>query len=242
MSETYSPVLHRIDQAIRWRAVHPNEPIPPPHEILVKYSQPPKELVIGAKRKLEELVSAANVKKGTLNRCRERKALIITSNAVPPKLKGRKKNRTEVKPISGLNVEELLQSDSEKKSNQISPQNAIPGFRQMLDAVKDISGIRNAVTQLGSIIETQIKDSFGDINYGRAIEELSFMRSEMIEIEEPAIYNDFVRTLKTKLLKGELSGDRRDMWYELKKAELGLIDSKQSESSTVTNEDAKLVS
>lgn len=166
----------------------------------------------------------------------------MTSNAVPPKLKGRKKNRTEVKPFSGLNVEELLQSDSGKKSNQISPQNAIPGFRQMLDAVEDISGIRDAVTQLGSIIETQIKDSFGDINYGRAIEELDVMRSEMIEIEEPAIYNDFVRTLKTKLLKGELSGDRRDMWYELKKAELGLIDSKQSESSTVTKEEAKQVS
>lgn len=77
MSETYSPVLHRIDQAVRWRAVHPDEPIPPPHEILVKYSQPPEELVIGAKRKLEELVSAADVKKGTLNRCRELEALIL---------------------------------------------------------------------------------------------------------------------------------------------------------------------
>lgn len=112
----------------------------------------------------------------------------------------------------------------------------------MLDVVEDISGIRDAVAQLGSIIETQIKDSFGDINYGRAIEELDVMRSEMIEIEEPAIYNDYVRTLKTKLLKGELSGDRRDMWYELKKAELCLIDSKQSESSNVTKEDAKHVS
>lgn len=69
MSDTYSPVLHRIDQAIRWRAVHPNEPIPPPHEILVKYSKPPEELVISAKRKLEELASVADVKKGTLNRC-----------------------------------------------------------------------------------------------------------------------------------------------------------------------------
>lgn len=157
-------------------------------------------------------------------------------------MKGRKKSRTEVKPCSGLNVEELLQSDYGKKSNQISPQNAIPGFRQMLDDVEDISGIRDAVTQLGSIVETQIKDSFGDINYGRAIEELGVMRSEMIEMEEPALYNDFVRNLKTKLLKGELSGDRRDMWYELKKAELGLIDSKQSESSTVTKEEAKQVS
>lgn len=84
MSETYSPVLHRIDQAIRWRAVHPDEPIPPPHEILVKYSQPPEELVTGAKRKLEELVSAANVKKGTLNRCRDLRVLIINNLQCSP--------------------------------------------------------------------------------------------------------------------------------------------------------------
>lgn len=84
MSETYSPVLHRVDQAVRWRAVHPDEPIPPPHEILVKYSQPPEELVIGAKRKLEELVSAADVKKGTLNRCRELKALILNNFQFSP--------------------------------------------------------------------------------------------------------------------------------------------------------------
>lgn len=84
MSETYSPVLHRIDQAVRWRAVHPDEPIPPPHEILVKYSRPPEELVIGAKRKLEELVSAADVKKGTLNRCRELKALILNNFQCSP--------------------------------------------------------------------------------------------------------------------------------------------------------------
>lgn len=64
MSETYSPVLHRIDQAVRWRAVHPDEPIPPPYEILTRYSKPPEELVANAKHQLNKLISAANVKKG----------------------------------------------------------------------------------------------------------------------------------------------------------------------------------
>lgn len=84
MTETYSPVLHRIDQAIRWRAVHPDEPIPPPHKILLKYSQPPEELVTGAKRKLEELVSAANVKKGTWDRCRELRVLVLNNLQCSP--------------------------------------------------------------------------------------------------------------------------------------------------------------
>jgi len=66
MTDTYSPILHRIDQAVRWRAVHPTEPIPPPYEILTRYSKPPEELVAKSKRQLEKLVAAADVKKGTI--------------------------------------------------------------------------------------------------------------------------------------------------------------------------------
>lgn len=65
LTDTYSPVLHRIDQAVRFRAVHPSEPIPPPYEILTRYSKPPNDLVEKSKRQLERLVEAANVKKGT---------------------------------------------------------------------------------------------------------------------------------------------------------------------------------
>lgn len=64
INETYSPVLHRIDQAVRWRAVHSDAPIPPPYEILTRYSSPPDELVANSKRQLEKLMVAANVKKG----------------------------------------------------------------------------------------------------------------------------------------------------------------------------------
>ena len=64
MTETYSPALHRIDQAVRWRAVHPDEPVPPPYEILTRYSKPPEELVANAKHQLSRLISAGNVKKG----------------------------------------------------------------------------------------------------------------------------------------------------------------------------------
>ena len=67
MTETFSPVLHRIDQAVRWRAVYPTEPVPPPYEILTKYSKPPEQLVAKSKRHLDKLVAAAEVKKGRLS-------------------------------------------------------------------------------------------------------------------------------------------------------------------------------
>ena len=64
MTDTYSPVLHRIDQAVRWRAVHPTEPVPPAYGILTRYSKPPENLIEKSKRRLEKLVAAADVKKG----------------------------------------------------------------------------------------------------------------------------------------------------------------------------------
>ena len=65
LNETFSPVLHRIDQAVRWRAVHPDKPIPPPYEILTRYSCPPEPLIAKAQTHLERCIAAADVKKGT---------------------------------------------------------------------------------------------------------------------------------------------------------------------------------
>ena len=79
ITDTYSPVLHRIDQAVRWRAVHPNEPIPPVYEILTKYSKPPEQLLAKAKRQLEKLVAAADVKKGKLDSVQETPRIMITN-------------------------------------------------------------------------------------------------------------------------------------------------------------------
>ena len=64
LTDTFSPVLHRIDQAVRWRAIYPAEPVPPPYEILTRYSKPPEELQTKSKRLLDKLIAAADVKKG----------------------------------------------------------------------------------------------------------------------------------------------------------------------------------
>ena len=60
-----------------------------------------------------------------------------------------------------------------------------------------------------------------------------------MDLEEPGIYNDLIRQLKKKLLVEELGGDRREMWWEVRKNRLGLIEKKSSEVSTVDEEEAK---
>ena len=66
VDEVYNPIIHRISQAIRVRAVDPEAPIGPPAEILLRFSKPPEKLIKKAKQEIDILIDAAEVKKGML--------------------------------------------------------------------------------------------------------------------------------------------------------------------------------
>jgi ATP-dependent DNA helicase 2 subunit 2 len=219
--DTYAPLVHRINHIIRWRATHPDPTltIPDPPEILKKYSEPPKELVERSNRTLESLRVAADVKK------------------VPPKVKGRgKRNRTErEKPISGLDVDALLGNPTQV---QIDPANLVPSFKQALAVTDDLTAIQSAADAMAKEIRNLVKNSVGESAYGRALEALRVMRDELTELEEPEMYNDFVRGFKKELLEDALNGDRREMWWRLRGSRYGLIDQKRSLVSEVTEKEA----
>ena len=157
-----------------------------------------------------------------------------------------------MKPLSGLDVSALLNNSNKRdkgsKDNNkavkppppITSTNPIPEFRQALDLTRSVDDIRDAAARFGSIIEEHMRTSFGDVMYPRAVEELGVLREEMVEMDEPGVWNAFVRDLKGKLLLGgeELGGDRRDMWREMRKSKLGLIDRKVSAVSEVGEEEA----
>ncbi|RFU34764.1 hypothetical protein B7463_g1513, partial [Scytalidium lignicola] len=217
VEETFAPYLHRLNQAIRRRAIEPSEPVGPPADILIKWSHPPEDLVKKSSKELEKLVEAASVKK------------------VPPKVKGKRNRQDIIKPLSGLDVESLL---GKEKRQKISHDNAIPEFRQMLNTAESVSSIQEATDQMASIIRTLVTRSLGDSGYGRAIENLRVMRDELILLEESTIYNDFIRDFKKRTTKGELGGDRRDFWWDIRKNRLGLVDKATLEFSDVSEKEA----
>ncbi|KAF2275526.1 SPOC domain-like protein [Westerdykella ornata] len=219
--DTYSPLLHRVNQVIRWRAMNAtSDGLPDPPPILTKFSVPPPDLVEKTDRQLSTLRSVADVKK------------------VPPKQKGRGKRRREDrdKPLSGLDVDELL---GNPKRIKIDPQNLIPSFKQALLATDDLESIQSAATAMGSEIRKIIRESVGETGYARALEAMRVMRDELAELEEPGIWNGFVRDLKRELLEGKLGGDRREMWWRVRGSRYGLIDRKRSFASEVSEEEAR---
>ncbi|KAJ5163494.1 uncharacterized protein N7500_005324 [Penicillium coprophilum] len=219
IDESFSPLLHRIESAVRYRAVHPSDPVLDPSERLTEFAHPSEEIVKNSKSHLERLMSTADVKK------------------VPPKTKGRKRQRDTEKPLSGLDVDALL--SLEPKRTKISTENAIPEFKQTLSRAENIDAIHDAVQQMAKIIETQITHSLGHSNYDRVIEGLGTMREELVDYEEPVVYNDFVRQLKGKILREELGGDRRELWWFVRKGKLGLIGKSEVDSSAVEDEEVQ---
>lgn len=221
IEDTYAPLVHRINHVIRWRATHPNPAlaIPDPPEILMKYSVPPPELEAKARKALETLKQAADVKK------------------VPPKVKGRgKRQRTDRdKPISGLDIDKLL---GNPKRVKIESNNLIPSFKQALAVTDDLEAIQEAADGIGTEVRSLIRNSVGDSAYGRALEAIRVMRDEITELEEPEIYNKFINELKADILAGKLNGNRKDMWWRIRGSRYGLIDQKRSLISDVTEEEA----
>lgn len=222
VEDTYAPIVHRINHVIRWKATHPDPTlaIPDPPEILLKYSVPPAELIAKAEGPLQALKKFADVKK------------------VPPKVKGRgKRQRTDRdKPLSGLDIDELL---GNPKRVKIESNNLIPSFKQALAATDDLDAVQEAADGIAKEIRSLITNSIGDSAYGRALEAIRVMREEITELEEPEIYNEFVRDLKEEILGGKLNGNRRELWWRIRGSKYGLVDQKRSLVSDVTEEEGK---
>lgn len=201
MDDMFSPVLHTIEGAIRYRAVYPDNDLPPKSDAFLAYSKQPAELQSQSKEALKRLIKAADVKK------------------VPPKVKGRKRYRDVEKPLSGLDVDALFTA---KKKTKISPDNAVPEFRQMLDSADSDETMMDAVNQMTTLVEKQISSGFGENNSARAIEYLGVMRKELLELEMPTLYKDAIGKLKEKVLSGKY-GPQTNFWYDVKRAGLAPI-------------------
>jgi ATP-dependent DNA helicase 2 subunit 2 len=156
---------------------------------------------------------------------------------VPPRAKGKKDKSDKPKPISGLDIDALLKQ-SENKRAKINPDKAISEFKQKVDLADDQVDIEDAIKQMGTIIYGMVTKAFGDQDYDRAIEHIGVMRETSIDYEYPDLFNSFITDFKRRLLSGELGGDRRELWWKIKTARLGLIDQSTSEHSKVMPEEA----
>lgn len=71
LEDLYSPIIHRVNQAVRARAVAPEGNIAAVPEILKKYSEPPEMLIKKARPQIDALKKVADLKKGMILNCND---------------------------------------------------------------------------------------------------------------------------------------------------------------------------
>ncbi|APA10393.1 hypothetical protein sscle_06g051630 [Sclerotinia sclerotiorum 1980 UF-70] len=215
IEDTYSPVLHRINQAIRRRAVKPDEGVPPPPDVLIKWSHPPSELVEKSSSQLTKLIETADVKK------------------VPATAKA-KRNREVVKPLSGLDVEALL---GREKRQKITVDNAIPEFKRTLASTDSTESVTKVTREMGDTVRTLLKRSTGNSTWAQAEEYLRVMRTELIDLVEPEVYNNFIEKFKKQLQNEDFD---RMFWFDIvRKNKLGLIHTGEASNTEKTEDEAR---
>jgi ATP-dependent DNA helicase 2 subunit 2 len=108
-------------------------------------------------------------------------------------------------------VASLLQAENRTR---IDPRNAIAEFKQQLNKAtsRDIPEIAQ---QMEAIIETTIRESIGNLNYGRALNYIQAFHDGMEEMEEPEMYNAWAASLKKKIMEGRMNGERSEMWLKI---------------------------
>jgi ATP-dependent DNA helicase 2 subunit 2 len=142
-------------------------------------------------------------------------------------------------PLSGLDIDAILGG---VKRQKLSRDNALPEFKQMMDAAEDNVAEGQAMKQMGDIVQAVIKDSsMGDTGYDIALRYIGEMRRTAVGLEIPEFYNEFAQDLKKKLVNSELGTDRQDFWLKYRRSELGLITSEETSYSKISDEEAKQV-
>ena len=226
IDDTFSPLLHTIEDAIKTRAVHGHKDELKPKEVYVLMQQPPMDLRERATDALAKLKDASNVK------------------PVDKRKKARMRDRVPEKPLSGLDIDALLSKTrpTVKGKTRIDPADAKSTFIQFIQSQPDdMAFVEDVIKQMQSIIDNLVRKSFGDKNYAQVIGLLKTLREELVGLEIPKLYNDILKQLKEKLHSEKLGTNRGELWTQIRRdINIGLITKDELDGvSHVTKEEAE---
>lgn len=67
IEESFNPSIHRVNHAVKARAIHSAGSVPEIPKVLLRFSAPPQDLIERVQNQVESLIQAAEVKKGMCN-------------------------------------------------------------------------------------------------------------------------------------------------------------------------------
>ena len=104
IEDSYNPSIHRINHAIKQRAVCPEADVPEIQPVLLRFSSPPEDLIAKVQERIDALVEAAEVKKGKLPRPPAAEHRLTTVKSLRRRRAGGARKRSSPSPVSTLTL------------------------------------------------------------------------------------------------------------------------------------------
>ncbi|XP_062520922.1 X-ray repair cross-complementing protein 5-like [Corticium candelabrum] len=231
--KTFNPVLQRMFQCIRTRALNPDDALPDLDPLLAEYVQPPRELLTICEQQLEkikELFPLEKVEKKTRKEdttaaavWKDTPSLDLDAPDAPPA------KAMKIGDESELSMAVL----SKAQVKEVGTVDPVGDFKSLISC-QDVDMFDEACQQMVRRITQLVFDSFGDQFYSKALECMHALREAAVKLREPDVFNSFLRELKSRM-----TGRSAPFWQRVKAAGISLITSAEANDSTVSRDEAR---
>ncbi|CAG8459083.1 11094_t:CDS:10 [Diversispora eburnea] len=241
VKECFNPTIHMTKKVICHRALHPDQPIPPPDPEMIAQTKLLPQLIEKNKELVNELREILKIKQ------------VIKEKGKASKRKFADANRPTAQILS---LDELLSTEPQENGKRPRPDNDIISdtlstisqseiVREVgtVDPVKNfkimISNhskdmITTAVEQMSQVILHFVKTSFGEGLYKKAIECMVVLRQTCAQEDESTRFNDFLKGLKSLCFDSQ--PPKINFWEMVVKERITLISSEEANSATSSQE------
>jgi ATP-dependent DNA helicase 2 subunit 2 len=228
-SETFNPIIQRMNQNIIARGVHGRQDIAPINDETMEEICPERVTHQRAQEISDEIRRAFGLEEHDIERVNARARIywqqLIHSHREQEGERERELTTNAEKKNGG--------GDGDDYVKDISMIHPVSDFNDMRRN-KKVDLVEQALKKMAGIIERLIQESIRGSYYEKALECLSELRRGSLEEDEYTFFNEFLRKLRAKYRQGA----HRAFWRSVVKKGLSLISSSELRISDVKEEDS----
>ena len=238
LKEVRNPMLQIFYEAVNYRAIHPNEPLPPPDPSIVAPLTPNPELFEKASVELQRFKEHFPTERNKdLEKAISDKAFwagLIDDDTRYVNLDSYVKRDGDPDEGASPDLKKPRQIDSSELGlyaniSEVGSVTPASDFAQMLKR-RDGDYVQVATKQLCDRILRFVEDSLGSQYYEKAAGCVRALREGCVQEDEPKIFNDFLGTLRSSYEYGT----RSEFWSLIVKDGLKPISNEESLYSEVS--------
>ncbi|XP_071804212.1 X-ray repair cross-complementing protein 5-like isoform X1 [Asterias amurensis] len=219
---SFNPYYQRLCQCLMHRALNPDDPLPPLPSEVTAYLQPPTTVAAQCQSEVNKINNLFKLE-------RIKKQDTATADSIWKDSNIDTEGPSSKRPRLDDGGDFSMAGMAKGAITKIGTVDPIGDFKAMISQ-KDEHHVKQASEQMQDGISKLIHDSFGSQFYSKAMDCLKVFRQELIKLQKPCVFNDYMRRLKDELKENS----KMDFFELIQSERIKLIDASESSQSKVS--------